>query len=50
MLFEVSGSEKRAILTRVLDGENLPASRAHSIGETLWLVDEAAMPENFRGR
>jgi 6-phosphogluconolactonase len=50
MLFEVAGSEKRAILTRVLDGENLPASRAHSIGETLWLVDKAAMPENFRGR
>jgi 6-phosphogluconolactonase len=50
MLFEVAGSEKRAILTRVLDGDTLPASRAHSIGETLWLVDEAAMPENFRGR
>ena len=50
MLFEVSGSEKRAILARVLDGENLPASRACSIGETIWLVDEAAMPENFRGR
>ena len=34
MLFEVAGAEKRAILTRVLDGENLPANRAHSIGET----------------
>ena len=32
MLFEVAGSDKRAILTRVLDGENLPANRAHSIG------------------
>ena len=50
MLFEVSGSDKRAILTRVLDGENLPASRAHSIGETIWLVDRAALPENFRER
>jgi 6-phosphogluconolactonase len=50
MLFDVSGSEKRAILARVLDGENLPASRACSIGETIWLVDKAAMPENFRGR
>jgi 6-phosphogluconolactonase len=50
MLFEVSGSEKRAILARVLDDENLPASRACSIGETIWLVDEAAMPENLRGR
>jgi 6-phosphogluconolactonase len=49
MLFEVSGSDKRAILTRVLDGENLPAARAHSIGETIWLVDAAALPEGFRG-
>ena len=50
MLFEVAGSEKRAILTRVLDGENLPANRAHSTGETIWLVDTAALPEHFRGR
>jgi 6-phosphogluconolactonase len=49
MLFEVAGSEKRAILTRVLDGENLPANRAQSMGETIWLVDRAALPENFRG-
>jgi 6-phosphogluconolactonase len=49
MLFEVAGAEKRAILTRVLDGENLPANRAQSIGETIWLVDTAALPENFRG-
>ena len=27
MLFEVAGSEKRAILTRVLAGENLPANQ-----------------------
>jgi 6-phosphogluconolactonase len=50
MLFEVAGADKRAILTRVLDGENLPANRAHSIGETIWLVDEAALPENFRAQ
>jgi 6-phosphogluconolactonase len=50
MLFELAGAEKRAILTRVLESENLPASRAYSIGETIWLVDKAAMPENFRGR
>jgi 6-phosphogluconolactonase len=50
MLFEVAGAEKRAILTRVLDGENLPANRARSIGETIWLVDRAALPENPRGR
>ena len=50
MLFEVAGHEKRAILTRVLDGETLPANQARSIGETIWLVDRAALPENFSGR
>jgi 6-phosphogluconolactonase len=50
MLFEVAGSDKRAILTRVLGGENLPANRVHSTGETIWLVDTAALPEHFRGR
>ncbi len=49
MLFELSGLDKRAILTRVLAGENLPANRAHSDHETIWLVDKAALPENFRG-
>src|ERR1700712_4250319 len=34
MLFEVAGADKRAILTRVFDGENLPANRARSLGET----------------
>ncbi len=50
MLFEVAGADKRAILTRVLAGENLPANRARSTGETIWLADQAALPENFRGR
>jgi 6-phosphogluconolactonase len=50
MLFEVSGADKRAILTRVLAGEDLPAGRAVSVGETTWLVDRAALPENFRER
>jgi 6-phosphogluconolactonase len=50
MLFEVAGTEKLKILTRVLTSEDLPASRACSIGETVWLVDKAALPENFRGR
>ena len=49
MLFEVAGADKRAILTRVFAGEDLPANRAHSTGETIWLVDQAALPENFRG-
>jgi 6-phosphogluconolactonase len=50
MLFEVSGPDKRAILTRVLAGDDLPASRAHSVGETVWLADRAALPENFGDR
>jgi 6-phosphogluconolactonase len=49
MLFEVAGEEKRAILTRLLGGESLPANRARSNGETVWLIDSAARPENFRG-
>jgi 6-phosphogluconolactonase len=50
MLFEVAGADKRPILTRVLAGEDLPAGRAVSVGETTWLVDRAALPENFRER
>jgi 6-phosphogluconolactonase len=50
MLFEVSGADKRPILTRVLTGQDLPAGRAVSVGETTWLVDRAALPENFRER
>ncbi|WP_027580390.1 6-phosphogluconolactonase [Bradyrhizobium sp. Ai1a-2] len=49
MLFEAAGKEKRAILTRAFAGENLPANRAQSIGETVWLIDEPARPEDFRG-
>jgi 6-phosphogluconolactonase len=49
MLFEVAGADKRPILTRVLAGEDLPAGRAHSGGETTWLADRAALPEKFRG-
>ncbi|MEO6840858.1 MAG: 6-phosphogluconolactonase [Bradyrhizobium sp.] len=48
MLFEASGAGKRAIVIRVFDGEDLPAHRAHSEGETVWLLDKAALPENFR--
>ena len=50
MLFEASGPGKRAILTRVFDGEDLPAARARSGGETIWLLDKAALPENFGER
>jgi 6-phosphogluconolactonase len=49
MLFEASGAGKRPILTRVLASEDLPANRARSLGETVWLLDQAALPESFRG-
>ena len=49
MLFEAAGSGKRAILTRVFSGERLPAARAHSNGQTVWLVDGAALPGDVRG-
>lgn len=49
MLFEVSGQSKRAILARVLGGEDLPAARAHAADETVWLCDEAAFPESAGG-
>jgi 6-phosphogluconolactonase len=32
----------------VLGSENLPANRARSNGETIWLTDAAALPENVR--
>ncbi|ABD89208.1 6-phosphogluconolactonase [Rhodopseudomonas palustris] len=47
MLFLVGGAEKRAVLSRVLAGEDLPATRAHSLSETVWLIDRAARPEEF---
>jgi len=50
MLFEAAGADKRAILTRVFDGEDLPANRVCAAGDTVWLIDQAAMPEHFRGR
>jgi 6-phosphogluconolactonase len=49
MLFEIAGHDKQPILTRLLKGENLPALRARSNGETVWLVDRAALPEDIRG-
>jgi 6-phosphogluconolactonase len=48
MLFEVAGPDKHAILTRVLAGENLPSTRARSIGKTVWFVDKAASGEPSR--
>ena len=43
MLFEVAGSQKRAILTRLLADEDLPANRARSTGATVLLADQAAL-------
>jgi len=45
MLFLVDGADKRTILSRVLSGEELPAHRARSDGELVWLIDRAAAPE-----
>jgi 6-phosphogluconolactonase len=50
MLFEAAGSDKRAIVTRLFDSEDLPANRACAAGETVWLLDQAALPERYRGR
>lgn len=49
MLFEIAGHDKQPILTRLLNGETLPAVRARSNSETVWLVDQAALPEGIRG-
>lgn len=50
MLFMMGGADKRAILSRVLANEDLPANRARSQpGETVLLCDRAAMPENVHG-
>lgn len=45
MLFEVAGREKRAILARLSMDKSLPANRARSIGETIFLVDRAVIEE-----
>jgi 6-phosphogluconolactonase len=44
MLFLVDGADKRAILSRVLSGEDLPAHHAYADGDLVWLVDRAAAP------
>jgi 6-phosphogluconolactonase len=45
MLFLITGKGKREILGRVLAGADLPAARAHSEGDLVWLVDRDAAPE-----
>lgn len=48
MLFLVHGAAKRAIVARVFAGEDLPATRARAIGETVWLVTREALAEHLR--
>ena len=45
MLFLIDIADKRRILSRVLAGEDLPAHRAYSDGDLVWLVVRAAAPE-----
>jgi len=45
MLFLVDSADKRAILARVLAGEDLPAAHAYADGELVWLIVRAAAPE-----
>jgi 6-phosphogluconolactonase len=45
MLFLVTGRGKREIMARLLAGADLPAARAHSDGNLVWLVDRDATPE-----
>jgi 6-phosphogluconolactonase len=44
MLFLVTGRGKREIMGRLLAGADLPAARAHSEGDLVWLVDSEAAP------
>jgi 6-phosphogluconolactonase len=46
MLFLVDSADKRAILKRVFAGDDLPAHRAYSNGDLVWLITRAAAPEN----
>ena len=45
MLFLVEGEGKREIMTKVLDGADLPATRAHASGDLVWLVTRESVPE-----
>ncbi len=43
VLFTVAGAEKRAAMQRIVDGEDLPASRVQA-DRVVWLVDREAAP------
>jgi 6-phosphogluconolactonase len=44
MLFLITGRGKREVTARLLTGADLPAARAHSDGDLVWLVDREAAP------
>jgi len=48
MIFLVSGQDKRDAVDLVLSGQDLPAARAHAIGNLVWLMDRSAAPEAYR--
>lgn len=50
MLFLISGAEKREIVAKVLTDETLPAARARSRQDTVWLIDDAARPDVLDAR
>jgi 6-phosphogluconolactonase len=50
MLFMAPGASKRAMVSRVLSGDDLPAARARSDGDLVWLIDRAAMPDTADDR
>lgn len=45
MLFLVTDGDKRDVLTRVLNGPDLPAARVRADGDLVWLLTRAASPE-----
>jgi 6-phosphogluconolactonase len=47
MMFLVSGRDKRGVVERVLAGQDLPAARAYTIGNLVWLMDRGAAPEAY---
>jgi 6-phosphogluconolactonase len=45
MLFLVTDGDKRDVLTRVLNGADLPAAHVRADGDLVWLLTRAAAPE-----
>lgn len=45
ILFQVAGAAKKAIAARAMHETDLPAHRVRSQGETIWMFDEAALPD-----